>query len=76
MSLPLEVIDRLFDRLFAINGELRLEAESISFAGMDDDRFEALYSATINVLIAKVFGQRNMSRADVDLAVNNILTFA
>lgn len=38
-----------------IKGEVRLEADSISFASMSEERFEELYSATINVLLQRVF---------------------
>ena len=38
-----------------IKGEVRLEAESISFASMSEERFEELYSAKINVLLQRVF---------------------
>ena len=37
-----------------INGEPRLDAKSISFAKMDEHEFEALYSKTIDVILAKV----------------------
>lgn len=41
-----------------IKGEVRLEAESISFAAMSEERFEELYGATINVLLQRVFNGR------------------
>lgn len=42
-----------------LKGEMRIEAESISWASMDEQRFTQLYDATIRVLLDKVFnGQR------------------
>ena len=38
-----------------VKGELRIEADSISFAKMSTEEFEALYSQTIQVLLSKVF---------------------
>lgn len=38
-----------------VNGEMRLEAESLSWGSMDEKRFEHLYDATIRVLLDKVF---------------------
>lgn len=38
----------------AITGELRLKAKSISFASMDDAEFEKLYSAVIDIGLAKI----------------------
>lgn len=37
-----------------VKGEMRLEAESIAFGNMTDERFDDLYNATINVLLNKV----------------------
>lgn len=42
-----------------LKGEMRIEHESISWASMDEKRFEKLYDATIRVLLEKVFnGER------------------
>lgn len=38
-----------------IKNEVRLEAESLSWAKMSEERFEKLFSATINVLLRMVF---------------------
>ena len=41
-----------------IRGELRLEADSIAFASMDEDTFEKLYNSTLTVLVHKVMQGR------------------
>ena len=51
------------------------EAKSISWAKMDEDEFERLYSAVLDVLLAKVYG-RNMSNEEMDDLVNQYLSFA
>lgn len=38
-----------------IKNEMRIEPESLAWASMTEDRFEQLYSATIKVLLDKVF---------------------
>lgn len=57
-----------------INGDVRMEAKSISFANMDETEFEALYSAFINVILQKVL--TNYTRDDLDEVVDKVLRFA
>lgn len=62
-----------------LKGELRIEAESISFGRMDEARFEELYSKVIDVLIRKVFnGRLGAPRTDEELReiVDDIVRFA
>ncbi|WP_263082119.1 DUF1367 family protein [Endozoicomonas sp. Mp262] len=56
------------------DGGVRLRARSIAFARMDQADFEKLYSATIDVLLQRVFDHK-WSREKVDQAVNRILNF-
>ena len=41
-----------------LKGELRIEAESLKWATMTEERFEELYNATITVLLKRVFNGR------------------
>lgn len=43
-----------YDQYVRLNGEVRVEPKSISFANMDQDEFEELYSKTIDVIIKYV----------------------
>lgn len=56
-----------------INGDVRAEAKSISFARMDDAEFEQVYSAVADVLLQRVL--RNYTRADLDEVVDRIMGF-
>lgn len=56
-----------------LKGETRLTAKSISFASMSQDDFEDLYSATVNVVLAKIL--TNYTRDDLDNVVNQVLGF-
>lgn len=42
----------------SLKGEVRLDAESISWARMSEERFEDLYSKTIDVLLRMVYNGR------------------
>ena len=46
-----------YDATYRLNGDVRLEAKSISFGSMSEDDFEKLYSKTINVIINRVCTQ-------------------
>lgn len=56
-----------------INGDVRAEAKSISFANMDDAEFERVYSAVADVILQRVL--RNYSRADLDAVVDRMMGF-
>jgi hypothetical protein len=58
-----------------LNGDARWEADSISFAGMDEETFEKLYSATINVILGKVLDRPDLSPEKVRQHVDYLLTF-
>jgi len=49
------VVAGFYDVVVNLSGELRLEAHSISFANMDEVRFEALFKKTIDALLDRVF---------------------
>lgn len=51
------------------------EAESISWAEMDEDRFETLYSTTIDVILGKVLDKDWTCREALDEAVNSVLGY-
>lgn len=56
-----------------LRGEVRLEPESISFASMDEDRFNQVYSAVADVVLQRVL--RNYTREDLDRVVDEIMGF-
>lgn len=60
-----------YEAVADINGNVRLEAKSISFAKMEENEFEQLYSKVADVLLQKVL--KNYTRPDLDRVVNNIL---
>lgn len=56
-----------------IDGRVRCDAKSISFANMEQDDFEKLYSTAIDVILGKVLS--GYTKADLDALVNKILGF-
>ena len=58
-----------------IKNELRLEAKSISFGSMDQQEFEALYSATLNVGLQKILKPGAMTEEQLRARVEEILRF-
>ena len=57
-------------------GELRVEAESIAWGSMTQDRFEKLYSATIDVILTKIIPQRNMTEAELREWAERVVRFS
>lgn len=56
-----------------MDNSIRFSAKSWSFESMDDDEKERLYSAIINVVLAKVLTR--YTRADLDNVINQLLGF-
>lgn len=61
------------DPVVNIRGEVRMEARSISFASMDEDEFERVYSAVADVILQRILTR--YTRDDLDRVVNEILGF-
>lgn len=58
-----------------LNGETAIEPESISFGKMDQDEFEKLYSAVIDVILKRI-PTLGSSRENIDNLVEKVLAFA
>lgn len=62
-----------------LKGEVRIEAESLKWASMTEERFEQLYSATIQVLLRRVFNGQvcpHWSEDQLRSVAEQILSFA
>lgn len=60
---------------YNIRGEVRLEAESISFAKMSQEDFEALYSSIINVALQKVINRPDLTEERVRALVDQLMAY-
>lgn len=72
----LVVLTGRFDAVYNARGEVRVEAKSISFASMSEDEFEALYSDTIDVILAKILAGGRMTEEKLRAHVDNVLRYA
>ena len=54
-------------------GEMRLEAESIAWANMQPERFEQLYSKTIDVILEKILPDAGLSEESLRRTVDQIM---
>jgi len=70
----LTILAGFYENTVRLDGTVRIEPKSISFAKMDEEEFERLYNKTIDVLLKYVYG-KEMSRDDIDKLVNEILEF-
>lgn len=50
----LVIMAGFYTKVWTIDGELRLIPKSVSFASMEQAEFDALYSKTLDVLLAKI----------------------
>lgn len=62
-----------YESSYNLKGEVRLTPKSISFASMDEDEFQALYSSVISVILSKILTK--YTREDLDTVVENLLRF-
>ena len=62
-----------------LKGEVRIEAESLKWASMSEERFNQLYDATVRVLLERVFNGRvckHWTEAELRSVVEEISSFA
>ena len=64
-----------FDLVIRLDGTSRPEAQSISFANMDETEFQDLYSKTIDILIKNVYGS-SLDANGLNEIVEKYLSFA
>lgn len=62
-----------YDTSINFKGEVRLTAKSISFANMEPDDREKLYSSVINVVLSRILTK--YTRDDLDAVVEQVLRF-
>lgn len=61
--------------VFAANGECRLEPESLKWSRMSEERFDKLYSATINVVLQKILKDRGFDEQRLREWVDRVMEF-
>ena len=69
------ILAGFYEPTYNIKGELRLEPRSISFATMEEEEFEQLYSAVIDVLINNVLANSRLDAKTLRHHVDQVLAF-
>lgn len=64
-----------YDTTVRLDGSVRVEPRSVSFAKMSEETFAKLYSETIDVLLKYVY-DKDMDAEKLDLIVEQYLSFA
>jgi hypothetical protein len=64
-----------FHPVWNVKGDMRVEADSLSWARMSDEKFEALYSATIQAVLTKILHNSKLSEADLRAHVDRVMEF-
>lgn len=71
----LTILCGYFEPVFGVRGEMRLEAKSISFAQMDEETFERLFSQAINVGLSKILNRPDWTEEKIRQACEDLLRF-
>jgi len=70
------ILAGFYKPVFNVKGELRLEPESLAWGSMDEERFEKLYSATIDAILQKVLPKAGLSEQELRRMVDEVVRFA
>lgn len=68
-----------YEPTWNLKGEMRVDAESLKWSSMSEERFTQLYDATINVLLKMVFNGKNARRwseSELRMATEQVMAFA
>lgn len=68
------ILAGFYKAVYSTNGEVRLEAQSISFGAMDDARFEQVYKAVLVVVWRKILTTYK-DTDEIDRVVEQLLGF-
>ena len=70
------ILAGFYKAVYNARGEVRLEAESLSFASMADDRFEKVFRAGLNVVWNRVLRNAGYeTEAEVERVVDELMRF-
>lgn len=64
-----------FHPVWTVKGEMRVEANTLSWARMSDDAFESLYSATIQAVLTKILHGAKLTEAELRKHVDCVMGF-
>ena len=64
-----------YETVWNIQGEMRLQAKSVSFARMSEEDFEKFYSHVIDVLLQKVLSSTQITPQKLRAYVDQVMAF-
>lgn len=65
------ILAGFYEATYRLNGDIRIEAKSISFASMSQEEFEELYSKSIDVLLKLIL--RDMTEDELRRSVEELI---
>ena len=65
-----------YHTVIRLDGSVRVEADSISFAKMDDETFSGLYSNVLDVLLKRIPKIKKMGKDEAEKVINKLMEFA
>ena len=68
------ILAGFYEQVIRLDGSIRIEPKSISFASMDEDQFAELYNKVIDVILQKILTE--YTREDLNRVVEETLRFA
>lgn len=71
----LTILAGYYETSARLDGTVRVEAKSISFANMDELEFEQLFQRLIQVVLDRIYTGTNMSEERLRAAVDEVLRF-
>jgi hypothetical protein len=72
----LTILAGFYRPVFNVKGEVRLEAESIAFGKMTEERFLALFDATISAVLTKVLPKGRFTETELRSLTEQVVEFA
>jgi hypothetical protein len=69
------ILAGFYNVVVRLDGTTRIEADSISFANMDDERFAAVYNGVLNVFLKRIPQMAQMGADEVNAVVDQLIAF-
>lgn len=72
----LQILCGHYEAVFGVRGELQLKPKSVSFASMDEDEFERLFSTAIDVGLSKILNRPDWTEEKIRQACEELMNFS
>lgn len=72
----LQVLCGHYEAVFGVRGELQLKPKSVSFASMEEDEFEKLFSRAIDVGLGRILDRPDWTEEKIRQACEELMNFS